>query len=214
MSRSPEAALRPARRRLRGPSARPRASWTSTPRSSPTCSVTDFETRLRAALCPASRPGGRRAEPRRRAPSRGGGSRRPRRSVRQNEWPMSPLPAWAEEMRQVFKAGATSQFVLHGNVFDLVPAADGKGGDALVSLTAFLTGTMFRPFDVVIRYDRGRGMRIEPPGSDASEPRASAARGPGSRRQEVRLPQGRRRLPRRPGRLRRRVGPGRQARPP
>ena len=37
------------------------------------------------------------------------------------------LPAWAEEMRQVFKAGATSQFVLHGNVFDLVPAPDAQG---------------------------------------------------------------------------------------
>ena len=73
------------------------------------------------------------------------------------------LPAWAEEMRQVFKAGATSQFVLHGNVFDLVPAADGKGGVDWLSLTAFLSGTMFQPFDVVIRYDRGRGMSIEPP---------------------------------------------------
>jgi hypothetical protein len=73
------------------------------------------------------------------------------------------LPAWAEEMRQVFKAGATSQFVLHGNVFDLVPAADGKGGVDWLSLTSFLAGTMFQPFDVVIRYDRGRGMSIEPP---------------------------------------------------
>ena len=73
------------------------------------------------------------------------------------------LPAWAEEMRQVFKAGATSQFVLHGNVFDLVPAPDGKGGTDFVSVTDFLTGTMFQPFDVVIRYDRGRGVRIKPP---------------------------------------------------
>jgi hypothetical protein len=73
------------------------------------------------------------------------------------------LPAWAEEMRQVFEAGATSQFVLHGNVFDLVPAPDAKGGAEFVSLTDFLAGTMFRPFEVVIRYDRGRGMRIEPP---------------------------------------------------
>jgi len=72
------------------------------------------------------------------------------------------LPAWAEEMRQVFKAGATSQFVLHGNVFDLVPAPSAKG-TAFVSLTDFLTGTMFQPFDVVVRYDRGRGVRIEPP---------------------------------------------------
>jgi AAA+ superfamily predicted ATPase len=69
-------------------------------------------------------------------------------------------------MRQVFKAGATSQFVLHGNVFDLVPAADAKGGADFVSLGDFLTGTMFQPFDVVVRYDRGRGVRIEPP--DAS----------------------------------------------
>ncbi len=73
------------------------------------------------------------------------------------------LPSWAEEMRQVFKAGATSQFVLHGNVFDLVPAPDGKGGSDFVSLSDFLTGTMFQPFDVVVRYDRGRGVRIEPP---------------------------------------------------
>jgi AAA+ superfamily predicted ATPase len=73
------------------------------------------------------------------------------------------LPAWADEMRQVFKAGATSQFVLHGNVFDLVPAPDGKGGTDFVGLGEFLTGSMFQPFDVVIRYDRGRGVRIEPP---------------------------------------------------
>jgi hypothetical protein len=54
------------------------------------------------------------------------------------------LPAWADEMRQVFRAGATSQFVLHGNVFELVPAADGKGGTDFVSVTeevlAFLKG--------------------------------------------------------------------------
>jgi len=77
----------------------------------------------------------------------------------------SGLPAWAEEMRQVFKAGATSQFVLHGNVFDFVPAPDGKGGTDFVSLSDFLTRTMFPPFDVVVRYDRGRGVRIEPPDS-------------------------------------------------
>src|SRR6185503_15119762 len=73
------------------------------------------------------------------------------------------LPAWADEMRQIFKAGATSQFVLHGNVFDLVPAPDGKGGADFVGLGEFLTGSMFQPFDVVIRYDRGRGVRLEPP---------------------------------------------------
>jgi hypothetical protein len=73
------------------------------------------------------------------------------------------LPAWAEEMRQIFRAGATSQFVLHGNVFDLVSASDGEGRTSWVSLADFLAGTMFQPFDVVVRYDRGRGVRIEPP---------------------------------------------------
>jgi len=73
------------------------------------------------------------------------------------------LPGWAGEMRELFRAGATSQFVLHGNVFDLVPAPDGTGGSEWVSLNRFLTRTMFAPFDVVIRYDRGRGIRIAPP---------------------------------------------------
>jgi SpoVK/Ycf46/Vps4 family AAA+-type ATPase len=73
------------------------------------------------------------------------------------------LPAWAEEVREVFRAGATSQFVLHGNVFDLVPAPDDNGGRQWVSLSRFLTRTMFQPFDVVVRYDRGRGIRVEPP---------------------------------------------------
>jgi ATPase family associated with various cellular activities (AAA) len=73
------------------------------------------------------------------------------------------LPPWATEMREVFRAGATSQFVLHGNVFDLVAAPDGAGAMEWVSLSRFLTRTMFQPFDVVVRYDRGRGIRIEPP---------------------------------------------------
>ncbi len=79
------------------------------------------------------------------------------------------LPGWAEEMRELFRAGATSQFVLHGNVFDLVPAPDGTGGSEWVSLNRFLTRTMFVPFDVVIRYDRGRGIRIAPPDTNRDE---------------------------------------------
>lgn len=84
------------------------------------------------------------------------------------------LPAWAEEMRQVFKAGATSQFVLHGNVFDLVPASDGKGETDFVSLAEYLTRTQFEPFEVVIRYDRGRGLSIDP--QDYQKPEKLKAR--------------------------------------
>ena len=45
------------------------------------------------------------------------------------------LPGWAREMREVFRSGATSQFVISGNVFDLVPAPGGKNGVEYVSLT-------------------------------------------------------------------------------
>jgi ATPase family associated with various cellular activities (AAA) len=68
----------------------------------------------------------------------------------------APLPAWAEEMRRTFRAGSASQFLLYGNVYDLV-AAPGAG---YVSLRRFLTEVMFEPFDVVIHYDRGRGLRV------------------------------------------------------
>jgi ATPase family associated with various cellular activities (AAA) len=79
------------------------------------------------------------------------------------------LPAWAREMRSVFRAGSSSQFVLYGNVNDLVPAptaarATEEGADLgerrFVSLRQFLTDVMFEPFDIVIHYDRGRGIRV------------------------------------------------------
>ncbi len=72
----------------------------------------------------------------------------------------SALPAWAEEMRRTFRAGSSSQFILYGNVSDLVPAPEGDGGHRYVSLRRFLTQAMFAPFDVVIHYDRGRGIRV------------------------------------------------------
>ena len=81
--------------------------------------------------------------------------------------PMSTaLPAWAEEMREVFRAGTTSQFIVYGNVFDLVPSPGPGDRASYVSLQSFLTETMFAPFDVVLHYDRGRGIRV-PKGGDA-----------------------------------------------
>src|SRR5687767_2755859 len=64
------------------------------------------------------------------------------------------LPGWASEMRDLFRAGSTAQFILHGNVFDVVPA-NGK----LRSLGSFLDEVMFESFDVVLHYDRGKGIR-------------------------------------------------------
>ena len=34
----------------------------------------------------------------------------------------APLPPWAREMRDLFRSGSCAQFILHGNIFDAVPA--------------------------------------------------------------------------------------------
>ena len=70
------------------------------------------------------------------------------------------LANWAQEMRQVFRSGTTSQFILYGNIFDLQPAPDAQGGIQYISLRRFLTEVMFAPFDVVLVYDRGKGIRV------------------------------------------------------
>jgi AAA+ superfamily predicted ATPase len=57
-------------------------------------------------------------------------------------------------MRDLFRSGSAAQFLLHGNVFDVVPHA-GK----LLSAPAFLEQVMFSSYDVVLRYDRSRGVR-------------------------------------------------------
>ena len=72
-----------------------------------------------------------------------------------------PLPDWAETMRGLFVSGAASQFLLYGNVQDLVPAAAADGGLAFVPLRQFLEETLFAPFEVVAFYDRGKGLRVK-----------------------------------------------------
>src|ERR671913_851455 len=67
---------------------------------------------------------------------------------------MSDLPRWASEMRDLFRSGSAAQFLIHGNVFDVVPHA-GK----LLSVPSFLDEVMFPSYDVVLRYDRSRGVR-------------------------------------------------------
>ena len=64
------------------------------------------------------------------------------------------LPRWAVEMRDLFRSGSSAQFLLHGNIFDTVPA-NGR----LLSVPLFLESVMFASYDVVLRYDRSRGVR-------------------------------------------------------
>jgi len=69
------------------------------------------------------------------------------------------LPAWAQEMRDLFKSGSVSQFVIYGNVFDVVPAPGGRNATRMLPLKDFLNEVMFESYDVVLQYDRGKGIR-------------------------------------------------------
>ncbi len=77
---------------------------------------------------------------------------------------MTELPGWAVEMGDLFRSGSAAQFLVHGNVFDIVPA-----GGKLLSLPAFLDEVMFASYDVVLRYDRSRGVRATRGGEDWGE---------------------------------------------
>lgn len=109
------------------------------------------------------------------------------------------LPEWAERMRELFRSGAVSQFILHGNVFDVVAHAgagttpglnpgagastkSGAGATAVEkaaaapadhrlpqSLKQFLNDVMFGAYDVVLHYDRGHGIRALKGGEDWGE---------------------------------------------
>jgi hypothetical protein len=85
------------------------------------------------------------------------------------------LPPWAEQLRQGYLRGEAWQFVLHGNVHDLV-----RHGGALVPLPEFLCDVLLAPTkDVVLRYDVSSGVRVARGAS--SDPRLEglvAARGP------------------------------------
>ncbi len=77
---------------------------------------------------------------------------------------MTELPGWAAEMRDLFRSGSAAQFLIHGNVFDVVPH-----GGRLLAVPAFLDEVMFGSYDVVLRYDRSRGVRASRGGDDWGE---------------------------------------------
>ena len=75
------------------------------------------------------------------------------------------LPPWASEMCDLFKSGSVAQFILHGNVFDVIPQDDG-GTTHDSSLREYLSEVMFVGYDVVLHYDRGKGIRASKGGED------------------------------------------------
>ena len=69
------------------------------------------------------------------------------------------LPDWAHEMRANFRAGSVSQFLLHGAIRDLVPYTPAEGKTRFLGLEAFLDEVMLGRFDLIVHYDRGKGLR-------------------------------------------------------
>jgi hypothetical protein len=66
------------------------------------------------------------------------------------------LPGWTEDLRRRYLRGEASQFVLHGNVGDLV-LHDGR----FLALPDFLADVVLAPTkDVVVRYDLSSGVRF------------------------------------------------------
>jgi hypothetical protein len=80
----------------------------------------------------------------------------------------SALPPWANEIIDLYESGARAQFILHGNVDDvlLLPAPDKA---RIVALETYLRERLLARFDVVIRYDLGNGIRVEKGGDRFAE---------------------------------------------
>ncbi len=79
----------------------------------------------------------------------------------------SALPNWAGEVIELYESGASGQFILHGNVEDvlLLPGSPAR----LVGLDAYLRERLLGSFDVVISYDLGNGIRVEKGGQRFAE---------------------------------------------
>ncbi|WP_412067514.1 ATP-binding protein [Rubrivirga sp. IMCC43871] len=74
--------------------------------------------------------------------------------------PLAHYPSWARELARRYFTKTLNQFVLHGNVRDLVPTVDEKGQNAYVPLREFLAEDLFAGRDIVVFYDRSDGIHF------------------------------------------------------
>ena len=74
----------------------------------------------------------------------------------------SRRPAWALEIRRKYLGGSVNQFILHGNVRDLVPCTRQVDTDeeGYRDLIAFLADELFHTRDLIVLYDRATGIRF------------------------------------------------------
>ena len=84
--------------------------------------------------------------------------------------PDAQWPSWVGRLIDLYGSGASSFFILNGNVDDIIGS---QCDDAfrLESLTDFLAHRLLDRFDLVLHYDIGRGLRIHPAGDGQRESR-------------------------------------------
>jgi len=80
-----------------------------------------------------------------------------------------PLPIWAREVIDLYESGASSQFILHGNISDvmLIPGTAERGHWG--SPEDFIKRVLLTRFDVILTYDLGNGIRVDKGGDRFSE---------------------------------------------
>ena len=69
-------------------------------------------------------------------------------------------PAWARDLARKYFTKTLTQFILYGNVRDLVPTRDVEGRTTYLPLREFLTDDLFAARDILIFYDRSAGIHF------------------------------------------------------
>ena len=75
--------------------------------------------------------------------------------------PLAHYPSWARELARRYFTKTLNQFILHGNVRDLVPAEGPRGERVYLPLRQFLAEDLFAGRDIVVFYDRSDGIHFQ-----------------------------------------------------
>ncbi len=81
-------------------------------------------------------------------------------------------PEWAQEFARKYFTKTFTQFILYGNVRDLVPTEDDAGERIYEPLRRFLMNDLFAARDIVIFYDRSSGIHFADKASQSDFNRA------------------------------------------
>jgi SpoVK/Ycf46/Vps4 family AAA+-type ATPase len=85
---------------------------------------------------------------------------------------VSHYPAWAREFARRYFTKTYTQFILYGNVRDLIPIRGEDGNLVFEPLRAFLVEDLFAARDIVVLYDRSAGIHFTDKQSQADFNRA------------------------------------------